>query len=169
MKIISLVIGAILTLILSGCAANQPITKIGADTYTLYKVDHAGIFGNSVDLRNSVITRANDFAERKGKIAVPVSAKTHPMGILGDFASFEYTFRLADKNDKAAAAIHFVPGSDVVVDGGGRVLGANSDVGQVSQVDTLYSELTKLEKLKKEGLLTDSEFQTQKKKLLSAK
>ena len=169
MNRIHLVIAIALSLILSACAANQPITKVGADTYTLYKVDHAGIFGNAIDLRNSVIAKANDFAERKGKIAVPVSAKTHPMGILGDFASFEYTFRLADKNDKAAAAIHFVPGSDVVVDGSGRVLGANSDVGQASQVDTLYSELTKLEKLKEEGLLTDSQFQTQKKKLLSAK
>lgn len=153
--------------VLAACAANQPITKVSANTYTLYKVDYAGVFGNTVDLRNSVIAEANKFAEQKGKIAVPVSAHTHPLGILGNFASFEYTFRLAEKSDKAAAVIHLAPGSDVVVDGNGRVLDASSSVGQSSQVDTLYSELTKLEKLRKDGLLTESQFQTQKAKLLS--
>lgn len=168
MKIIALLASVIFTLFLTSCASNQPITKTGTDTYTLYKVDYAGIFGNAIDLRNSVIAKANTFADQQGKIAVPVSAKTHTMnGLPGNFASFEYTFRLVDKNDKAATQIHLVPGSDVVVDGNGMVLGAGSNLSQPSQVDNLYSELTKLEKLKKDGLLTDSEFQTQKQKLLS--
>ena len=168
MKIITFLFGLTLALSLASCAGNQPITKIGVDTYTLFNVDHAGIFGNAIDLRNSVIAKANGFAESQGKVAVPVSAKTHSMsGLPGDFASFEYSFRLADTNDKAAAQIHLVPGSDVVVDGSGRVIDANAGGGQASQVDKLYSELTKLEKLKKEGLLTDAEFQAQKQKLLS--
>jgi hypothetical protein len=165
MKIITFLFGLTLALSLAGCAGNQPITKLGADTYTMNKVDYSGIFGNIKTFRISVIDEANAFAEREGKIAVPVSAKSIPLGVGQTFASFEYSFRLADKNDKAAAQIHLVPGSDVVVDGSGKVIDAGG--GQASQVDNLYSELTKLEKLKKEGLLTDAEFQAQKQKLLS--
>lgn len=169
------VIGAVLALLVAaGCATNQPVQQIGTNMYTLYRVDQAGIFGSATALRNSVLTEASAFAARQGKIAVPISAKSHPMGILGDFASFQYTFRLADRSDKAAAAIHLIPGTDVVVDGSGKVLQSNSDGGTAAstvstdRVDRMAADLTKLEKLKAQGIITPDEFDAEKKRILAS-
>jgi hypothetical protein len=157
-----------------GCATNQPVQQIGPGEYTLYRVDHAGIFGNATALRNSVLRDASAFAADQGKIAVPVSAKSHPMGILGDFASFQYTFRLADKSDKAAAAIHLIPRTDVVVDGSGKVLSGsdNSDAAAPSastdRVGRMASDLTTLEKLKEKGIINQAEFDAEKKRILAS-
>jgi len=157
--------GFLIVFLLTGCAANQPVQQVGNDEYVLYRVDHAGVFGNPQNLRNSVLSDANAFAEQRGKIAVPISAKTHPVGILGDFGSFQYTFRLADKTDKYAATIHLLPDSDVVVDGNGKVLPGKNAQSPID-VDRMYSELTKLEKLKDEGIISPDEFETQKKRIL---
>jgi hypothetical protein len=40
-------------------------------------------------------------------------------------------------------------------------------VSQKQATDDLYTELTKLDDLRKKGILTDEEFQAQKKKLLN--
>jgi hypothetical protein len=60
------------------------------------------MFGNRDALKSGVIRDANGFAENQGKVAIPVSAKEHPMGIFADWASFEYTFKVVDKNDPEA-------------------------------------------------------------------
>lgn len=63
---------------MAGCATNPGIVKLGPNTYTLYKADHAGIFGNADLMRSDVIGQANAYAESQGKIALPIAAKTHP-------------------------------------------------------------------------------------------
>ena len=77
---------------LGGCQ-NPGIVQISPDTYMLSRDDHAGIFGNKNALKAGVIRDANAFAESRGKIAIPISAKEHPVGVMGDWASFEYQFR----------------------------------------------------------------------------
>jgi hypothetical protein len=157
-----------LSIFMAGCATNPGIVKLGSDTYTLYKVDHAGIFGNANMLRNDVINDANTFAESQGKIAIPVAAKSHGMsGLPADFASFEYQFRLIDKNDHTTTRTHLIPGSDVVADDTGRVVGdAPTQAQSVKPMDR-YDELIKLDDLRKKGIISEAEFETQKKKLLS--
>jgi hypothetical protein len=85
-------------LFISGCA-NPTVVQISPGIYELARADHGGIFGNKDALKSGVISDANAFAERQGKVAIPITAKEHPMGILADWASYEYTFKLVDKND----------------------------------------------------------------------
>ncbi|MHB0991980.1 MAG: SHOCT domain-containing protein [Burkholderiales bacterium] len=162
-------LSAILSLIvLAGCATNPGIVKTGSNTYTLYRVDHGGIFGNANLLRNDVINEANTFADNQGKIAFPIAAKTHPMGYTpADFATFEYQFRLVDKNDKTTIRTHLIPGSDVVADDNGSVVGDSFTKTQSEKTISRYDELIKLDDLRKKGIITETEFNSQKKKLLS--
>jgi hypothetical protein len=82
----------------SGCA-NPDIVKVSGNTYILSREDHAGMFGSAPRLKAGVIRDANAFAEKQGKVAVPISAKEHQMGVMGDWASFEYQFKLLEKDD----------------------------------------------------------------------
>ncbi len=158
----------LLTIFMAGCATNPGIVKTGSGTYTLYKVDYGGIFGNAELLRNGVIAEANAFAESRGKIALPIAAKSHHMsGLPADFASFEYQFRLIDKNDHATIRTHLIPGSDVVADDAGKVVGDTYTKSQSEKPMDRYDELNKLDDLRKRGVISEAEFEAQKKKLLS--
>jgi len=84
-----------------GCQ-NPSVVQISPGVYQLARADHGGLFGNKDALKAGVIQDANAFAESQGKAAIPVSAKEHPMGILGDWASYEYTFKAVKKDDPEA-------------------------------------------------------------------
>ena len=81
----------------TGGCQNPEVVQMSPGIFQLARADHGGIFGNKDALKSGVIRDANAFAERDGKVAVPVSAKEHPVGILGDWASFEYVFKVVDK------------------------------------------------------------------------
>lgn len=153
---------------LAGCAANPGIVKLSSDTYTLYKEDHAGVFGNATSLRTEVIGEANAFAESQGKIALPIAAKTHhTTGRPADWETFEYQFRLIDKNDHSTIRTHLIPGSDVVADDTGKVVGAFETTSHPAKSVDVYGELTKLDDLRKKGIISEAEFEAQKKKILN--
>lgn len=78
---------------------NPSCVQISPGVYQLARADHGGIFGNKDALKSGVISDANSFAKEQGKVAMPVSAKEHPVGIMGDWASFEYTFKVLDKSN----------------------------------------------------------------------
>lgn len=163
---ISTLIG--LTVVLAGCATNPGIVKLSADTYTLYKEDHAGIFGNATLLRTEVIGEANTFAESQGKIVLPIAAKTHhTTGRPADWETFEYQFLLIDKNDHSTIRTHLIPGSDIIADDTGKVVGAVETKNHPEKSVDIYGELIKLDELRKKGIISEAEFEAQKKKILN--
>jgi hypothetical protein len=93
-KIILIGLAALLA---AGCT-NPGIVQVSPNTYLLSREDHGGIFGSVSALKAGVFKDAHTFAEKQGKAVIPVSAREHPVGILGDWASFELTFRLVDTN-----------------------------------------------------------------------
>lgn len=158
----------ILSISVAGCATNPGIVKLGSDSYTLYKEDHAGVFGNATSLRNEVINEANTFAVNQGKIALPIVAKSHhTTGRPADWETFEYQFRLIDKNDSTTIRTHLISGSDVVADDNGKVVGDFEIRSQSEKSADVYGELTKLDELRKKGIISETEFETQKKKILN--
>jgi hypothetical protein len=70
--------------------------------YELARADHGGIFGNEEALKAGVIRDASAFAESQGKVAIPVAARQHPVGIMGDWASYTYDFKVVDKDSPEA-------------------------------------------------------------------
>lgn len=142
-------------------AGKPEIVQMSADTYMIAKTSKAGIFGNPAKMKLAIIKQANEFAASKGKVAVPLASKEVPLAV-GQFASFEYQFRLVDKGNSSASGAHLGPVPDVVVD-----VNNNQPAPSAAKPD-LYGQLLKLDDLRKRGIITDAEFETQKQKLLSA-
>ena len=149
---------------LVGCA-NPGIVKLSPGTYMLSRVDQGGIFGNSARMKANVISEANEFAESQGKVAIPLTINESPMWP-GHFASVEYQFKTVDKNDPEARRASFVPRQDVVINKTDKVSADIHSKDMTEKQPNLYTELTKLDDLRKKGVITDAEFATQKKILL---
>lgn len=135
--------------------SNQPNMKvlpIGQDTYLLSQEAKVMGWGNLARMKAGVYREAMAFAERKGKVAITVSTNEAPVAY-GKYAYFELKFRLVDKNDPAAQAANSAV--------------ATRDSASQQKGTDLYTELTKLDELHKKGLLTDAEFEAEKKKLLA--
>ena len=84
----------------------------------------------------------------------------------GRFATFQYQFRLVDASDPAAQRVTLTRQPDILVESTNR---STADVNvrtQSSPSSDLYAELIKLDDLRKRGILTEAEFEAQKKKLL---
>ena len=163
MKIFNLAILVIIIPMLFGCA-NPSIVKLSPDTYMLSKEDHAGIFGSMAKLKADVISEANAFAESQGKVAIPIAAKESPVGAFGKWASFEYQFRVVDKNDPEARR---TPKPDLTIDKTEKVDVEIKSKDLTAKDRDVYTELIKLDDLREKGILTEEEFQTLKKKVLS--
>lgn len=157
-----------LVILLSGCSlASRGVIKMSPDTYMVRVEDHAGIFAfNRGGLKAKAIQDATDFAESKNKVAIPLNMQEHPVGILGDWAAVEYQFRVVDKNDPEAQRTSLVPRPDFVIDKTERVSADIHTKDTTEKQPDLYTELTKLDDLRKRGVITDAEFAAQKKILL---
>ena len=151
---------------LAGCA-NPGIVKLSPDTYMLSRTDKGGVFGNASAMKADVIREANEFAASQGKIAVPLSLNESPIYI-GHFASVDYQFRVVAQSDPAARSLSLVPRPDVVIE---KTEKRTVDVNAKDQMDrskNIYAELLKPDDLRKRGILSQQEFEAQKKKLLDS-
>ncbi|MCS5631537.1 MAG: SHOCT domain-containing protein, partial [Pirellulaceae bacterium] len=130
--------------------------------------DRVGIFGNISAFKANAIREANAFAESMGKLAIPISSQTVPK-VPGRFASFEYQFRVVDPSDSEVRRTALLPRPDVAVVVTIEDNRSSSDIGtkvkNTKPVD-VYVELLKIKDLREKGILTQEEFNAEKKKLL---
>lgn len=140
---------------------------MGTDTYMISQTSAGGMFTNMGTLKTEVIQRANAFAESKGKVAIPVAAHETPPAP-GRMPNYEYQFRLVDRNDPRAAGGGLVKTPDMVIENRNQAPAVivNQPAKESTQTKDVYAELIKLDDLRKRGILTDSEFEAQKRKLL---
>ena len=164
-KMFALTVAVALLCVFTGCA-NPEIVRISPNTYMLSRQDRAGVFGNSARLKANVIADANEFAESQGKVAVAVSTTESPMWPT-HFASVEYQFKVLDKNDPEAQRTSLVPRADLVVESTEKIAADIRTKDQSEKAEDVYAELIKLDDLKKKGIITEAEFEMQKKRLLS--
>jgi hypothetical protein len=145
------------------------VVQMAPDTYTISRTDHGGIFGNAEKMRTKVIQEANDFAESKGKVAVMSHIHETPLVVGRSFATIEYTFWVLDKNDADAHRISVRQDANMRVQVDQRTTApVTVQPAPVATKPDLYSELTKLDDLHKRGILTDTEFQEQKQRILAS-
>ena len=157
---------AALVIVLAGCA-NPNIVQVSPDTYMLSREDHAGIFGSASALKAGVISDANAFAAAQGKLAIPISTHETPVGVMGKWAKFDYQFRVVDKNDPEARRTSLVPRADVVIEKTEKIFVESRTKDESAKPKDVYAELIKLDDLRKKGILSEAEFETQKKKVLT--
>jgi hypothetical protein len=149
-------------------AAERPpvFSHVDGDTYTV--MVHAGnkFTRNTDALKALAIDEATKYCVKEGKAFQFVSvAENKSMYLVGDFANVVVTFRalpagtLAPAGPEAATAD---PATRPVAP-----LTPVTPPAPVTPVDILYSELTKLGELRKQGLLTDEEFAEEKRKAIA--
>jgi len=145
-------------------AGKSRIVQLSPDTYLLVKQNFAGAFGNLSKTKIEAIQDAAEFAAKQGKIAIPLSTNEIPARP-GQFPTIEYQFRVVDKNDPEAERTSLEPRADVVV----KVEQPSGSVPAPAAAikPDLYSELIKLDDLRKRGIISDSEFESMKAKLLA--
>lgn len=89
------------TLGLSGCstvttyAPSTGVAQVSENVYEIMDVDYRGIFGSEESLTKRNIEQAETFASARNKVAVPVLARIHRVGLAADWAWFYYRFSLA--------------------------------------------------------------------------
>jgi hypothetical protein len=138
MKRLVVVLAAIIATTVKASPTIKDVISTGEDTYVI----SASSLFNGTARKDEIIRVANDFAKSKGKIAVQISLKeTHPA--VGAGGQFEYQFRVVDAQPNSTKS------------------------SAIEKVDGLYLALLKLGELKEKGLLTESEFISQKAKLLA--
>lgn len=169
MKVLASTTAGLMALVIAGCA-NPGIVQLSPDTYMLSRIDKAGMFGNPAAFKAKVIQEANDFAAKQGKVAIPLGLEQTPT-YPGHFGSVEYQFRVVDKSDPEARRTSLTPRPDIVVDSTSRITAdVNVNTAAKDQKSSdLYTELTKLDDLRKRGIITEEEFNSQKKRLLESK
>lgn len=118
-------------------------------------------------MKVGVISDANAFAAGQGKVSIPISAHETPVGVMGKWAKFEYQFRVVDKNDPEVRRTALVPRADIVIEKTENISADVRTKDESAKPKDVYAELIKLDDLRKKGILTDAEFEMQKKKLLS--
>ena len=154
-------------LIALAACANSPVVEISPDTYIISRSDKGGIFGDAAAMKMDVIQEANAFATSRGKVAIPISAKEVPVGF-GRLATIEYQFRLVDPDSPEAKSTALTKQPDEIIERRNEYGGSVTIRHEDDDKPDLYSELMKLEDLRQRGILTDEEFEAQKKKLLEA-
>ena len=137
---------------LAGCSTpTQSIVQVAPDTYVVTVKNRTSIFASEApNLRAQAVGEAMDFAESKGKVAVPATLSGDTVSAIGDWSKVEYRFTLVDKDDPRARQTSIASGRNSAV-----------------EKDDVYAELTKLDDLRKKGVLTEAEFQSEKQKLLN--
>ena len=132
--------------IIMGCA-NTAMVQLSPDIYMLTKVDYAGKIGDMPKLKADVINQANAFAESKGKVAVPIYAKQQPPGYLGQWSSYEYQFRVVDKNNPGVQRASLATAPDITAPKAHNFDAEIESKDLTSKDSDIYLELIKLDDL----------------------
>lgn len=155
---------AAFVLLLSACTSTTGVIQIGQDTYMI------GSQGKSPGGFSGTEAKALAFAEAQkhcaglGKKVQVINTQQSDMAF-GKNATAEVQFMCLSEGDPQLGRPRLEKVPDQVIEVKSPL--APQPSGSVQAPKDLYSELLKLEDLKKRGLLNDVEFDQQKKRLLS--
>ena len=131
------------------------IVPLGNNVYSVTVSATTKFTRNTEKLKARAVELATQFCAKEGKQFKLVSAdETKSMYLVGDMASTKVTFKALAAGDPELAAAP------------GEFVRAVVPPAPPVTADVLTTELTKLDELRKKGLLTDDEFTAAKKKLL---
>jgi hypothetical protein len=158
-KIIFLVL---VTLSIFGCGSSGPV-KIGVDTYMISKTSIPQVSASSIQA--DLYAEANTFCESKGMELQPISEQGVEGITFVRESSAQIKFRCLKNGDSELSRPTMKPVANVRIE---------SDVGEKKEVKEIpaqqsgdmYVELKKLKELLDSGVITQAEFDVQKKKIL---
>jgi len=147
----------LLCLGLTGCAINSGIIPMEKNTFKVYRQASTG-FWSAYAIKCRTLSEANQFCVDQGKsLKVLLFNEHQPPYILGNFPRAEVQFTCLEANDPELKKGEFVTLQQLAQ-------------GIKTEGDDNYAlgaKLKTLNKLLSDGLITKSEFDEQKKKLLN--
>lgn len=144
----------------AGCASPGSVVQLSPDTYLVSRTDKGAAFGSIAAMKVDAIREASEFASGQGKVAIPLHLRETPAAP-GTLASVEYQFRVVDKSDPEARRVSLVPRSELSAEKADR-----PESGGIDIRPDVYRDLIRLDELRRRGILTEAEFEAQKRKLL---
>lgn len=157
---------ALLTIasVLAACTTTTGVVPIGEDTYMIGTTGKSPGGFTGTEAKVLAFREASKFCADKNRKVQVVNTQQADMRF-GVNATAELQFMCLTDGDRELARPKLQKTPDQVI----QVRNSPSPESRPSPAKAVdvYSELLKLEDLKKRGLLTDSEFEQQKKKLLS--
>jgi hypothetical protein len=137
------------------------IETLGNNTYAATR-EAGNTFMRDLDqLKAEAMADAQAYCAKLHKeLKVVSTTAKKPKVMLTGFASAKVVFKALDANDPELTAPNVAPTAD-----GGSSNPVAAPAAR-TPTDTLYNDLMKLDDLRKRGILTEEEFQAQKKKLL---
>ncbi len=144
-------------LVLLGCASASNVVSEGNNTYSITRTASTGFFRKPAKLEAQAREEAIKFCESQGKVMKLISVTSGEPHWGGGMASAKIVFMALKEGDPALTAPP-TP-ADTGAPGFERPAAAPTDV--------LFAELTKLNDLRQKGLLSEEEYQAQKRKILA--
>ena len=145
---------------LAGCASSKNVVSLGNNTYAVTAEASTGFFRHPERLEARARADAAKFCESQGKVLKILSVTTGQPHFGGGFASSKVTFMALNPGDPALTA------APAPAESGEPAVVAPA-AAPVAPTDVLYAELIKLNDLRQKGLITDEEYQAQKRKILA--
>lgn len=167
---ILLAVLAIAMLPAAAALAGPQIVQLSPDTYMIVRDSKAGMFTSMAKLKTETIASANEFASSQGKVAIAISSKEkRAIPFANPWPSFEYQFRLVEPGDAAAAATELTtPTRDGASTATDAMPAATTTEAAPGATRDIYVELTRLDELRQKGIITQDEFDEQKRKILAS-
>jgi hypothetical protein len=135
---------------------------IGNDTYMVSRQAATG-FSGSGTLKSEAFQEASRHCENQGKsIQVISTQEASPPYILGNFPKAEVQFMCLEPGDRELARPKLSPTADKTVE----IRDSRSVPSDAAKSKDIYAELINLDDLRKRGIISESEFDIQKKRLL---
>ena len=132
----------------------SPITPLGNGAYSITVKAHNKFTRDTETLKGQALQEATQFCAKDGKKPKIISVTAEKsLYFVGDFAQATLTFKALDVGDPELASQQQT------------VLGQLA-VPASPATEQLYSDLIRLDELHKKGILTDAEYETEKKKIL---
>jgi hypothetical protein len=140
-------------LALMGCGTPAPhVVSLGNNTYSVTRASKTGFELGTDELKSEAMQDATGFCAAQGKqLKIVTLTQVKPKFYGQDFAKVKIVFKALDAGDPELKA------DSISADGSGGSL----------TTDQVYSALSKLDDLRKKGILTEDEFEVEKKKVLS--
>jgi len=161
-----LVLGLVATAAGASNPPNPEIVSLGHDTYALTRWAETGFTRNTAKLKTQALEDAAAYCASLHKELKVLSTTTaRPTVPLTGFARAKVVFKALDANDPElhTSVVESESGAPVSVPAAAPAL---APPAPRSDTDGLYSDLMKLDDLRKRGLITEEQFQALRNKLV---
>jgi len=159
MKVLRLLV----VLALAGCPANSGVVPMGQDTFMVSRQAATG-FSGSGTLKAEAFQEASQYCAKLGKsLQVINTYEASPPYVLANFPKAEIQFMCLDAKDPEFNRPKLKKEADTAIEIK-QDIRTKEEAGKPKDV---YTELLKLDDLRKKGIISEAEFEEQKRKLLS--